>query len=791
MLGTRLAPHSPNGSGLPFSLTQVQVELKKGETIMTDASLHLPAAFLHEAFSNRSGVPPDHFELYYRGKRLEGEAALASWGVGKDSTIEVKMRGRGGMLPGRKGSSWSSPVAGRGLVAKAQQAPPSAVANAPAAVPAPAPAVVPAPEVEDAAAVVPKAAGPAAEAQQAAPSAAADAPAAAGGGGISCGASPGSSGGNSVYGDNYRSLTAPNGLKRPHAAHAAYPDQSAEETDAKATVKAMNATLEKEQAKIAKAKAAADSLLLAYCSITVQNVFALDKRANTYQCFFELDFKYEVNQYLEVFGTSSVKADDADIVSADTFQIPWIIPNALEKTVERENHFFRVKEKKDDPGPDEMSMYDDESDLIDKRTDSTTDSLRAEHSTIEHSVKMDEITSGLVVKHEKIVMTATLRYNTDSSLEPLDQIFACIKVATDGRPGTKRTKFILAESDCSFDGFEQGLAGYEPYRAPMKQGLAGKGASLFRRLLALCSWHSKMREGLGKAEVFALTFDFEQSYSGQYPRIYFFQRFKHPFHVWWEDYFRYYLTSYTLTLLLAAVHPGYTFSVSASDAFNGGRSNRSWTPESNDLNQNDLVALFSGIFLADIALLFTASANGSKESYNQKAITKNLLSAILLAICMFYGYYEQDGIYYGLPRWIQITVVFTVATSVLLYMTVSHYFKALQKNTRIAERVSKFGTSLPTVKQRAAKARKQAEQGDILACMHEAKPKGLAGRCAAKLGLVWHCAARQEAKRLEHVSTVQAKQEMEEETEAKEETKEEKEVKKILMQQALKYLDTL
>jgi 2'-phosphotransferase len=72
------------------------VELKKGETIMTDASLHLPAACLHEAFSNRSGVPPGHFELYYLGKRLESEVALASWGVGKNATIEVKMRGRGG-----------------------------------------------------------------------------------------------------------------------------------------------------------------------------------------------------------------------------------------------------------------------------------------------------------------------------------------------------------------------------------------------------------------------------------------------------------------------------------------------------------------------------------------------------------------------------------------------------------------------------------------------------------------------------------------------------------------------
>ena len=63
---------------------------------MIDAALHLPASFLHEAFSDRSGVPLDLFELYYRGKRLEGEAALASWGVGKGSTIEVKMRGRGG-----------------------------------------------------------------------------------------------------------------------------------------------------------------------------------------------------------------------------------------------------------------------------------------------------------------------------------------------------------------------------------------------------------------------------------------------------------------------------------------------------------------------------------------------------------------------------------------------------------------------------------------------------------------------------------------------------------------------
>ena len=40
------------------------MELKKGETIMIDAALHLPAAFLHETFSDRSRVPPEQFELY-------------------------------------------------------------------------------------------------------------------------------------------------------------------------------------------------------------------------------------------------------------------------------------------------------------------------------------------------------------------------------------------------------------------------------------------------------------------------------------------------------------------------------------------------------------------------------------------------------------------------------------------------------------------------------------------------------------------------------------------------------
>ena len=56
----------------------------------------MPAAILHKVVRNRSGMPPEGFALYFQSKQLEGEAALSSWGVQKDATIEVKTRGRGG-----------------------------------------------------------------------------------------------------------------------------------------------------------------------------------------------------------------------------------------------------------------------------------------------------------------------------------------------------------------------------------------------------------------------------------------------------------------------------------------------------------------------------------------------------------------------------------------------------------------------------------------------------------------------------------------------------------------------
>jgi len=62
-----------------------------------NVDLDMPAAILHEAVSNRSGMPLEGFALYYRSKKLEGEVALSSWQVGKNAIIEVKTRGRGGV----------------------------------------------------------------------------------------------------------------------------------------------------------------------------------------------------------------------------------------------------------------------------------------------------------------------------------------------------------------------------------------------------------------------------------------------------------------------------------------------------------------------------------------------------------------------------------------------------------------------------------------------------------------------------------------------------------------------
>ena len=63
---------------------------------MVDADLEQPPADLYERISDRAALGPScDFWVLYGSKRLEGDAALSSWGVKKGAGIEVKLRGRG------------------------------------------------------------------------------------------------------------------------------------------------------------------------------------------------------------------------------------------------------------------------------------------------------------------------------------------------------------------------------------------------------------------------------------------------------------------------------------------------------------------------------------------------------------------------------------------------------------------------------------------------------------------------------------------------------------------------
>ena len=75
---------------------------------------------------------------------------------------------------------------------------------------------------------------------------------------------------------------------------------------------------------------------------------------------------------------------------------------------------------------------------------------------VKYTVPMEQIQSMSVVKYEKYSMSAELRYLTTPFNGPWDEIFALIKVTTNGHPGTEFTKFVFSGSaDNSGAGFDQ------------------------------------------------------------------------------------------------------------------------------------------------------------------------------------------------------------------------------------------------------------------------------------------------------------------------------------------------
>ena len=245
-------------------------------------------------------------------------------------------------------------------------------------------------------------------------------------------------------------------------------------------------------------KEAADSRVPIYVSTTVQSVFARDSACLTFQTVIEVDFKYDVKPFLEALASNAGIDLDRGVVEARALQVPWVITNALECQEFRTHHFFRVKSSADAPGAAESSMYG------------------CPENTASNVTKA-QIDANVVVKHEKYTISAKLRYMCRPELEPFDDLYFFIKLATDGRPGTECIKLIFHQTDCSFNGLKRALGDFEAV-----------------------------------GDVRCLDISFTHTYSGAYPRLYryIFQRFHHP---WLEEWIKFYFVS----CMLLAVRTRY------------------------------------------------------------------------------------------------------------------------------------------------------------------------------------------------------------------------------------------
>ena len=368
-----------------------------------------------------------------------------------------------------------------------------------------------------------------------------------------------------------------------------------------------------------------------YVSMTVQSIFGMDKSKMTCDMFIELDFKYDAGAYCKAFGSSpgitgdaATSAKDA-LIQAEALKMPWLILNALSVKEMRTNHFFRVKSSPDDPGAESMSIY------------RTPENVAPEAT-------LDQIQRGLVVKYEKHSMCATLRYLSHTELDPFDEIYAFIKVATDGRPGTEKTKLIFDLKDNSFDGLKSSLGEYTP---------AGETEHLdFRRSLP----------------------------EGAYPRIYVFQRFEHR---WFESFLEFYFTSYLLNILMCLVYAGYEDDAQAGMLIDASGNNLTawWTPTSAFVDTNSAVSVSATFILADVALLFVAGGSsrtmGASFTLSEKVVVHNLVLQLFLAVWICKGYLL------GIPVWFTTTLSIVVPTALNLALWTRQYRNAGLKNARV------------------------------------------------------------------------------------------------------------
>mmetsp|Transcript_16726 Transcript_16726/g.31694 ORF Transcript_16726/g.31694 Transcript_16726/m.31694 type:complete len:407 (-) Transcript_16726:89-1309(-) len=223
-------------------------------------------------------------------------------------------------------------------------------------------------------------------------------------------------------------------------------------------------------------------------SMTIQNMLTLDPENMTYTAMFEIDFKYRLKDYIDLFQLHDKELD------AENFQFPFIICNTVETEELRSNHFFRVCDE--NTKASDVSMYGDPINVKSRLTN-------------ENDVSK-------AIKCEKYCLVGTYRYHSNGTHQPFDEIFTFFKIATDGRPGTEYLTLKFHDDDSSFVAFRKQVRDYVAVDDPVALDVD-------------------------------MSHEYNESSGPTYPRVYLFQRFRHRS---LEDFLKFYLLPSCLPILL-------------------------------------------------------------------------------------------------------------------------------------------------------------------------------------------------------------------------------------------------